>query len=85
MSVSDAERLLRLMKDVNSKSAPADVAGTAVAALELVRRIQEDLSACRDDAICALNRSGESLQEISQRTGLSRARIHQIIKAAVAR
>lgn len=82
MSVPEAERLLTLIKEVNGSLVPADVAGAAVAGLDLVRRIQEDLSARRDEAICALNRSGESLQTIRQRTGLSRARIHQIIQAS---
>lgn len=82
MSLSEAEQLLGLIKDVRRSSVPADVAGAAVAGLDLVRRIQEDLSGRRDEAICALNRSGESLQAIRQRTGLSRARIHQIIQAS---
>lgn len=81
MSVHDAEQLLRLVTDMSSKTAAGDLARDAVAALGLVRRIEDGLCMRRDDAICALHRSGESLQQIRERTGLSRARVHQIIRS----
>lgn len=82
MSVAEVEELLRLVQGLNSAVAPGDLAGKAVAALHLVRRVEGDLWSRRDDAIRALHRSGESLQQIHGRTGLSRARLHQIIQAA---
>lgn len=82
MSVPEIEHLLRLVQGLNSTAAPGDVAARAVAALDLVRRIEDDLCSRRNDAICALHRAGESLQTIHGRTGLSRARLHQIVQAA---
>lgn len=82
MCVPDVEQLLRLAKRAERTSAPEDVVEQAVAALHLLRRVEGGVCATRDDAILALHRSGESLQRIRERTGLSRARIHQIIQAA---
>lgn len=81
MSVPEVEQLLRLVQGMNSTGVPGDVARQAVAALDLVRRVEDELCRRRDDAICVLSRSGESLQKIRERTGLSRARVHQIIQA----
>lgn len=80
MTLPDAEQLLRLVAQMSRTSLPGDLAREAVQALELVRRIEDDLCARRDEAICELHRAGESLQQIRERTGLSRARIHQIVQ-----
>lgn len=80
MSTAQVEELLRLVDRLDSAAAPADVTSQAVAALELVRAVQEELCARRDEGIRSLYGSGESLQAIRARTGLSRARIHQIVR-----
>lgn len=82
MTVAEVEELIRLVDAANSPAPPRDVAANAIAALHLLRRFEADMSSRRDDAICALHRSGESLQRLHERTGLSRARLHQIIQAA---
>lgn len=82
MAVADIEELHRLVRSLDSAVAPGDCAVRAVAALNLVRRIEDGLCARRNDAICALHRSGESLQQIHERTGLSRARLHQIVQSS---
>ncbi|MCW2613631.1 MAG: hypothetical protein JWN08_625 [Frankiales bacterium] len=82
MSLSDVDRLRRLAEGINGASGPEEVVARAVAALTVLRRLEAGFCSDRDGAICALHRSGESLQRIRERTGLSRARIHQIVQAA---
>lgn len=81
MSAAQVEELLRLVQLMDAAAGEAgDVASQAVAALDLVRAVEDGLSSRRDDAIRSLYDSGESLQAIRARTGLSRARIHQIVQ-----
>lgn len=82
MTTHEAKRLAQLVKAVHAASSHEDVAGRSILALELLRRIEAELCRARDRAICALHQAGLSLQQIRDRTGLSRARIHQIIHAS---
>jgi DNA-directed RNA polymerase sigma subunit (sigma70/sigma32) len=80
MPVSDVEELLRLVRDIDRAGSSGDV-GQVVAALNVVQRLERHLSSTRDEAIRALHRSGETLQRIGERSGLSRARVHQIVRS----
>jgi hypothetical protein len=82
MAVPRVEQLVQLVRDVRAASAPGDVAARAIVALEALRQVEGEVCRARDAAICALHQSGQSLQQIREQTGLSRARLHQIIRAA---
>lgn len=82
MSARDVEQLVGLVAEVEAASTPEQVLASTVVALERVRIVEDGLWRTRDAAICALYAAGESLQQIRDRTGLSRARLHQIIHAA---
>jgi hypothetical protein len=82
MSAPDVTRVVRLVQELRAAAAPGDVVVRSVVALELLREVEHEICRARDDAICALHHSGQSLQQIREQTGLSRARLHQIIRAS---
>jgi DNA-directed RNA polymerase sigma subunit (sigma70/sigma32) len=59
---------------------PAAVAVRSIELLQLVRELEQQVCDVRDDALAALHRQPRSLQEIAALTGLSRGRVHQILK-----
>jgi len=80
MTVAGTEQLAPLLADLDRLEEPAEIAAQAIRVLEVMRELERQVCAVRDEAVVGLHRSGLSLQGVADVTGLSRGRVHQIVQ-----
>jgi DNA-directed RNA polymerase sigma subunit (sigma70/sigma32) len=83
VTLSAVQRLKTVAAELDALEDPAAVAVRSVELLELVRELEQQVCSVRDDALVALHRQRRSLQDLASLTGLSRGRVHQILRQKV--
>lgn len=80
MSLRRAEELPPLVRELNRARSPQRTAALARELIDILHPMCEAALARRDAAVLRLHDSGHSLEVIGQITGLTRARVHQIVQ-----
>lgn len=80
MSLSRAEELPPLIRELNRVRSPQRTAVLASALVTILQSMTEAAVVRRDAAVLRLHDSGHTLEVIGQITGLTRARVHQIVR-----
>lgn len=80
MSLRRAEELPPLIRALNRSRSPQRTAALARELIDILHPMREAAVARRDAAVLRLHDSGHTLEVIGQITGLTRARVHQIVR-----
>lgn len=74
-------RLEALVRALEAEASPADRLPLLRDALEELARSERRLLELRDDTMVALSQQGWTLQQIAAALGVTRGRVHQILRA----
>lgn len=80
VSARTVEKLHERLLLLNRLRDPERVGALATEVIDLLRALEDDVSAMRDTAVRALHDQGGSMNDIARRIGVTRGRVFQIIQ-----